>query len=118
MIPVDVPRLFDRGCILIQLSTLCLQRRVQFSVNLDVTSYKNGVRETHNPDGRANAPVVWDYYQVQWDFLLCHKIQSLVLYMSHKVTHSLIYFLLSTRYSLWWIFNSTFVSNCWIELHS
>ena len=40
------------------------QHRVQFSVNLDVTSYKNGVRETHNPKGRALAPVVWDFYEV------------------------------------------------------
>ncbi|XP_029211683.2 ribosomal oxygenase 1-like [Acropora millepora] len=39
------------------------QRCVQFSVNLDVTSYKNGVRETHNPRGRALAPVVWDFYE-------------------------------------------------------
>ncbi len=33
-----------------------------FGRNLDVTSYENGVRETHNPEGRAYAPVVWDYY--------------------------------------------------------
>ena len=37
---------------------------MRFSVNLDVTSYKNGQRETHNPSGRALAPVVWDFYQV------------------------------------------------------
>ncbi|EDO39117.1 predicted protein, partial [Nematostella vectensis] len=35
---------------------------VQFSRNLDVTSYKDGKRETHNPQGRAHAPVVWDFY--------------------------------------------------------
>ncbi|KAG9484174.1 hypothetical protein GDO78_009863 [Eleutherodactylus coqui] len=36
---------------------------VQFGVNLDVTSYSNGVRETHNPPGRALPLVVWDYYK-------------------------------------------------------
>ncbi|XP_075720538.1 ribosomal oxygenase 1 [Rhinoderma darwinii] len=36
---------------------------VQFGVNLDVTSYTDGVRETHNPPGRALPIVVWDYYK-------------------------------------------------------
>ncbi|CAJ0946462.1 unnamed protein product [Ranitomeya imitator] len=36
---------------------------VQFGVNLDVTSYTDGVRETHNPPGRALPMVVWDYYK-------------------------------------------------------
>ncbi|XP_063774101.1 ribosomal oxygenase 1 isoform X2 [Pseudophryne corroboree] len=35
---------------------------VQFGINLDVTSYTDGVRETHNPPGRALPMVVWDYY--------------------------------------------------------
>ncbi|XP_068731298.1 ribosomal oxygenase 1-like [Montipora capricornis] len=46
-----------------ELDDILRQRSVQFSVNLDVTSYKNGVRETHNPKGRALAPVVWDFYE-------------------------------------------------------
>ena len=37
-----------------------------FTENLDVTSYEHGKRETHNPFGRAFAPVVWDYYQVRY----------------------------------------------------
>ncbi|KAM4771860.1 ribosomal oxygenase 1-like [Rhinophrynus dorsalis] len=36
---------------------------VQFGVNLDVTSYTDGKRETHNPPGRALPLVVWDYYK-------------------------------------------------------
>ncbi|KAM8946395.1 ribosomal oxygenase 1 isoform 2-T2 [Pelodytes ibericus] len=36
---------------------------VQFGVNLDVTSYTNGKRETHNPPGRALPLVVWDYFR-------------------------------------------------------
>ncbi|XP_074853215.1 ribosomal oxygenase 1 [Carettochelys insculpta] len=36
---------------------------VQFGVNLDVTSYVDGKRETHNPNGRALPAVVWDFYK-------------------------------------------------------
>ncbi|XP_076299257.1 bifunctional lysine-specific demethylase and histidyl-hydroxylase NO66 isoform X2 [Lasioglossum baleicum] len=35
---------------------------IQFTKNIDITSYENGVRETHNPIGRAVPSVVWDYY--------------------------------------------------------
>ncbi|XP_072265258.1 ribosomal oxygenase 1 isoform X2 [Pyxicephalus adspersus] len=36
---------------------------VKFGVNLDVTSYTDGVRETLNPPGRALPLVVWDYFK-------------------------------------------------------
>ncbi|XP_015720108.1 ribosomal oxygenase 1 [Coturnix japonica] len=36
---------------------------VHFGTHLDVTSYAEGVRETHNPVGRALPAVVWDFYQ-------------------------------------------------------
>ncbi|XP_008102195.1 ribosomal oxygenase 1 [Anolis carolinensis] len=36
---------------------------VQFGINLDVTSYQDGKRETYNPVGRALPAVVWDFYQ-------------------------------------------------------
>lgn len=35
---------------------------IEFTKNLDITSYDNGVRETLNPDGRALPGTVWDYY--------------------------------------------------------
>uniref|UniRef100_A0A8C3AEH6 Bifunctional lysine-specific demethylase and histidyl-hydroxylase n=1 Tax=Cyclopterus lumpus TaxID=8103 RepID=A0A8C3AEH6_CYCLU len=38
------------------------QEDVQYGVNLDVTSYNNGKRETHNPAGRALPFTVWDFY--------------------------------------------------------
>ncbi|KAL8212974.1 UNVERIFIED_CONTAM: Ribosomal oxygenase 1 [Gekko kuhli] len=38
-------------------------QEVQFGVNLDVTSYEDGKRETHNPLGRALPAVVWDFYR-------------------------------------------------------
>lgn len=33
-----------------------------FGKHIDITSYKNGVRETHNLEGRALPHVVWDLY--------------------------------------------------------
>lgn len=36
---------------------------VQFTKNLDITSYSDGKRETHNPVGRALPSIVWDYYK-------------------------------------------------------
>uniref|UniRef100_A0A4W4F451 Bifunctional lysine-specific demethylase and histidyl-hydroxylase n=1 Tax=Electrophorus electricus TaxID=8005 RepID=A0A4W4F451_ELEEL len=36
---------------------------VQYGVNLDVTSYANGRRETHTPPGRALPYTVWDFYE-------------------------------------------------------
>ncbi|KAF7690433.1 ribosomal oxygenase 1 isoform X1 [Silurus meridionalis] len=36
---------------------------VQYGVNLDVTSFTNGKRETHNPPGRALPYSVWDFYE-------------------------------------------------------
>ncbi|XP_041831983.1 ribosomal oxygenase 1 isoform X2 [Melanotaenia boesemani] len=36
---------------------------VQYGVNLDVTSYINGKRETHNPPGRALPFTAWDFYE-------------------------------------------------------
>ncbi|XP_055042108.2 ribosomal oxygenase 1 isoform X1 [Misgurnus anguillicaudatus] len=36
---------------------------VLYGVNLDVTSYTNDTRETHNPPGRALPYTVWDFYE-------------------------------------------------------
>ncbi|XP_061559566.1 ribosomal oxygenase 1 isoform X3 [Phycodurus eques] len=36
---------------------------VQYGVNLDVTSYTDSKRETHNPPGRALPFTVWDFYE-------------------------------------------------------
>jgi len=48
------------------------QERVNFTDNIDVVTYVNGKRETHNPTGRAYAPVVWDFYQVTSFNIWCH----------------------------------------------
>ncbi|XP_066974293.1 ribosomal oxygenase 1 [Macrobrachium rosenbergii] len=44
------------------LDAILREQVVLFSKNLDITSYSNGKRETHNPVGQAHAPVVWDSY--------------------------------------------------------
>ena len=41
------------------------EKNIRYDVNLDVTTYQNGVRETHNIEGRAFPSVVWDYYNVR-----------------------------------------------------
>lgn len=37
-------------------------QNIQFTKNIDITTYINGKRETHNPEGRAHPHLVWDYY--------------------------------------------------------
>ncbi|XP_054262070.1 ribosomal oxygenase 1-like [Macrosteles quadrilineatus] len=44
------------------IDTMLRENNVCFTKHLDVTSYTDGVRETHNLTGRAQANVVWDFY--------------------------------------------------------
>ncbi|XP_041469685.1 ribosomal oxygenase 1-like isoform X2 [Lytechinus variegatus] len=46
-----------------ELSDILKENDLQFTRNIDVTTYTNGKRETHNPTGRAQPQVVWDYYR-------------------------------------------------------
>ncbi|XP_036339363.1 bifunctional lysine-specific demethylase and histidyl-hydroxylase NO66 [Rhagoletis pomonella] len=41
---------------------MLIKNHVEFTKNIDITSYKNGERETLNPVGRAMPPIVWDHY--------------------------------------------------------
>lgn len=36
---------------------------IEYTKNIDITSYENNLRETHNPDGRAMPGFVWDSYR-------------------------------------------------------
>ncbi|RXG69254.1 Bifunctional lysine-specific demethylase and histidyl-hydroxylase NO66 [Armadillidium vulgare] len=38
------------------------KNNLSYTKNIDITSYVEGKRDTHNPEGRALASVVWDYY--------------------------------------------------------
>lgn len=66
----QTPLLIDRKCPTYYsqlLSTptfdrMLREQRVEFTKNLDITSYVDGVRQTHNPEGRAMPPTVWDFY--------------------------------------------------------
>ncbi|XP_070576799.1 ribosomal oxygenase 1-like [Ptychodera flava] len=46
-----------------ELDRILRENELDFTTNIDVTTYTNGQRETHNPAGRAHASVVWDFYQ-------------------------------------------------------
>uniref|UniRef100_A0A182N611 Bifunctional lysine-specific demethylase and histidyl-hydroxylase n=1 Tax=Anopheles dirus TaxID=7168 RepID=A0A182N611_9DIPT len=35
---------------------------IEYTKNIDVTSYRDGQRETHNPDGRVLPPDLWHFY--------------------------------------------------------
>ena len=55
-----------QSCHMLMLALVVLsQERLQFTDNIDVVTYRDNKRETHNPVGRAFAPVVWDYFQVR-----------------------------------------------------
>lgn len=44
------------------MDTILREQHVLFTKNVDVTSYTNGMRETHNPPGRALPSIVWDFF--------------------------------------------------------
>lgn len=60
--------------------------RVMFGEHLDVTSYTNGQRETHNPEGRAIRSVVWDLYQSGCSIRMLNP-QSFHLKMCHLLSN-------------------------------
>lgn len=39
------------------------KHNIKFSKNIDITSYTNGERQTHNPLGRATADRVWGFFE-------------------------------------------------------
>ncbi|XP_055606412.1 bifunctional lysine-specific demethylase and histidyl-hydroxylase NO66-like isoform X2 [Uranotaenia lowii] len=36
---------------------------IEYTKNIDITSYREGKRETHNPDGRVLPPDMWAFYE-------------------------------------------------------
>ncbi|XP_058825896.1 bifunctional lysine-specific demethylase and histidyl-hydroxylase NO66 [Topomyia yanbarensis] len=38
------------------------KHNIEYTKNIDVTSYREGKRETHNPDGRVLPPDMWSFY--------------------------------------------------------
>lgn len=44
------------------INSMLKENHLEYTKNIDVTSYRDGVRETHNPGGRAIVPAIWSYY--------------------------------------------------------
>lgn len=44
------------------IDTMLRENYLEFTKNIDITSYKDGIRETHNPEGRATTPSIWNFY--------------------------------------------------------
>lgn len=44
------------------IDTMLRDNIVEFTKNIDITSYENGERQTLNPDGRALPAAVWEHY--------------------------------------------------------
>lgn len=44
------------------INSMLKDNHLEYTKNIDVTSYRDGVRETHNPDGRATTPSIWNFY--------------------------------------------------------
>lgn len=56
----------------VSLNTLLyMQNHLEFTTNVDITSYEGGKRNTHNPDGRAFASVVWELFKVKFSLQEC-----------------------------------------------
>ncbi len=41
-----------------------LKNDLEYTTNIDVTTYVNGEKKKHNPDGKVYAPIIWDFFQV------------------------------------------------------
>jgi len=46
-----------------EFDTILRQHNLEFTTNIDVTTYVNEVKQNHNQEGRAFAPLVWDFFQ-------------------------------------------------------
>ena len=36
---------------------------MEFTKNINIITYENEIKKIHNPEGRAYAPLVWDFFQ-------------------------------------------------------
>lgn len=59
----DFPDYYKDVLTTVKINKILQNNFVLFSKNVDVTSYRNGKRQTHNPAGRATPALVWDFYQ-------------------------------------------------------
>ncbi|CAO1408049.1 unnamed protein product [Diamesa serratosioi] len=45
-----------------EINSMLKDNYVEYTKNVDITSYKDGVRETLNPEGRVTTPSIWNFY--------------------------------------------------------
>eukprot|EP00127_Corallochytrium_limacisporum_P006862 Clim_evm77s236 gene=Clim_evmTU77s236 len=46
-----------------ELMKICMQDRIEYTKNIDITSYREGVRETHNPTGKVYPNVLSEFLE-------------------------------------------------------
>lgn len=63
LIKRNAPKYFEELMSIKTVDQILRNNNLEFTKNIDVTSYVDGVRETHNPDGRALPPSVWEFYE-------------------------------------------------------
>ncbi|XP_068158294.1 bifunctional lysine-specific demethylase and histidyl-hydroxylase NO66 [Drosophila tropicalis] len=58
----NAPTYFSELISFEMIDQMMLKHHLEFTTNIDITSYKDGRRETLNPEGRAMPPTVWGFY--------------------------------------------------------
>ncbi|KAH8287068.1 hypothetical protein KR054_001748 [Drosophila jambulina] len=56
------PKFFSELLSFQMIDEMLIRNHLEFTTNIDVTSYTDGKRETLNPEGRAKPPTVWGFY--------------------------------------------------------
>ncbi|KAH8303204.1 hypothetical protein KR059_003528, partial [Drosophila kikkawai] len=56
------PKFFSELISFQMIDEMLIRNHLEFTTNIDVTSYTDGKRETLNPEGRAKPPTVWGFY--------------------------------------------------------
>lgn len=58
----QTPKYFAELISFEMIDEMLIRHHLEFTTNIDVTTYKDGVRQTLNPEGRAMPPAVWSSY--------------------------------------------------------
>lgn len=59
----SVPKYYSQLMSTKTIDEILRNNMIEYTKNIDITSYENGERKTHNPEGRATPPGVWDFYR-------------------------------------------------------
>lgn len=67
---------------------LPLQDSLQYTVNINVTSFEDNKRQTHNPIGKVYPSTLWQYFMVQYSTIVCISSLLFVMYYRMAVQYS------------------------------